>query len=84
MIAGAQQPHVGAVRMTMTPQWSGEATVTDRFDGAGARRVTQTGGGAVKGSATDRRGLPDRDAGKDGAVASTLISRRPAHIDLGR
>jgi len=73
VIAARSSPHVGAVRMTMTPRWSGEATVTDRLDGAGARRVTQKGGGAVKGSATID--VAFRTAtGKDGAVASTLTS----------
>ncbi|MEV6275521.1 discoidin domain-containing protein [Nocardia sp. NPDC051832] len=38
--------HVGAVRLTATPRWSGELVVTDLLDGAGARRMTQTGGGA--------------------------------------
>src|SRR4051812_31837672 len=73
VIAARNSPHVGAVRMTMTPRWSGAATVTDVLDGAGARRVTQKGGGAVKGSATVD--VAFRTAtGKNGAVASTLIS----------
>ena len=52
VIAARNSPHVGAVRMTMTPRWSGPATVTDVIDGAGARRVSQTGGGAVPGART--------------------------------
>src|SRR3954466_6374177 len=50
VIAARNSPHVGAVRLTVTPRWSGDATVTDVIDGAGARRVTQTGGGAVDGT----------------------------------
>lgn len=32
--------HTGAVRLRMTPHWSGTATVTGRLDERGARRVT--------------------------------------------
>ena len=72
VIAARANPHVGAVRLTVTPRWSGSATVTDLIDGAGARRVTQTGGGAV-GDTVDVafRTLTTRH---DGAVASTLTT----------
>ncbi|MFV8126927.1 discoidin domain-containing protein [Streptomyces syringium] len=77
VLADRNDPHVGAVRLSMTPRWSGEATVTDQLDGRGARRVQQTGGG-------DRTGGAGRDGrtmdvafrtdgtDTDGAVASTL------------
>ncbi|MBT2386350.1 discoidin domain-containing protein [Streptomyces sp. ISL-11] len=77
VLADRNDPHVGAVRLSMTPRWSGEATVTDQLDGSGARRIRQTGGG-------DRTGGTVRDGGTmdvafrtdgtdtDGAVASTL------------
>ena len=71
VIAARNSPHVGAVRMTVTPRWSGPATVTDVIDGAGARRVTQTGGGAVTGARTVDVAFRTT-TGKDGAVASTL------------
>jgi trehalose/maltose hydrolase-like predicted phosphorylase len=48
VIADRADPRVGAVHMTMVPHWSGPATVTDTIDGAGARRLVPTGGGAVK------------------------------------
>ena len=73
VIAARNSPHVGAVRMTMTPRFNGPATVTDVIDGAGARRVTQTGGGAVTGSQTVDVAFRTM-TGKDGAVASTLSS----------
>ncbi|WP_433622000.1 discoidin domain-containing protein [Nocardia sp. CA-120079] len=38
--------HVGAVRLTMVPHWSGQVVVSDVLDGAGARRMTQIDGGA--------------------------------------
>jgi len=50
VIADRADPHVGAVRMTMTPHWSGLATVTDTIDGAGARRLVQSGGDPAKGA----------------------------------
>src|SRR4051812_36568967 len=71
VIAARDRPHVGAVRLTMTPRWSGPATVSDVIDGAGARRVTQTGGGTV----TRARAIDvafRTTTKKQGVVASTL------------
>src|SRR3954464_14887110 len=48
VIAARNSPHVGAVRLTVTPHGGGDATVTAVIAGAGARRITQTGGGSVK------------------------------------
>ncbi|MEU7135973.1 discoidin domain-containing protein [Streptomyces sp. NPDC046261] len=87
VLADRNDPHVGAVRLSMTPRWSGEATVTDLLDGRGARRVRQTGGGdrtggTGHGSQAGRDGrtmdVAFRTDGTDtdGAVASTL---RPGH-----
>jgi trehalose/maltose hydrolase-like predicted phosphorylase len=73
VIAARNRPHVGAVRLTMTPHWNGPATVSDIIDGAGARRITQSGGGTVSGARTVN--VAFRTAtGTDGAVASTLTS----------
>lgn len=52
VLADQAQEHVGAVRLTMTPHWNGDATVSDVIDGAGARRVVQTGGGPQTGALT--------------------------------
>jgi hypothetical protein len=52
VIADRADPHVGAVRLQMTPRWTGDATVNDVLDGAGARRLVQTGGGAYKSDPT--------------------------------
>ncbi|MFH8609753.1 glycosyl hydrolase family 65 protein [Streptomyces sp. NPDC018029] len=87
VLADRANPHVGAVRMSMTPHWSGKATVTDMLDGRGARRVQQTGGGDRTG---EHRGggrtAPSMDVAfrtdgtkVDGAVASTLRAGRGAH-----
>ena len=71
VIADRAHPHVGAVRVRMTPHWSGQATVTDRIDGAGARRLVQTGGGP-HGPATVDVTFSTQTTGTAGAVASTL------------
>ncbi|MEU7046328.1 glycosyl hydrolase family 65 protein [Streptomyces varsoviensis] len=73
VLADRSDPHVGAVRLRMTPRWSGEATVTDLIDGRGARRVTQTGGGDRRGSHRTMAVTFRTDGTRtDGAVASTL------------
>jgi Glycosyl hydrolase family 65, N-terminal domain len=64
-------PHVGAVRLRMTPHWSGDATVTDVIDGAGARRLAQTGGGP-RGNASVDVTFGTETTATAGAVASTL------------
>jgi trehalose/maltose hydrolase-like predicted phosphorylase len=71
VIADRAHPHVGAVRLRLTPHWNGRATVTDRIDGAGARRLVQTGGGA-QGDATVDVAFSTETTATAGAVASTL------------
>ncbi|WP_367133191.1 MULTISPECIES: discoidin domain-containing protein [Streptomyces] len=80
VLADRNDPHAGAVRLRMTPRWSGEATVTDVIDGHGARRMSGTGGGdRPEGSGRDGRDGRTMDVtfrtdgtNTDGAVASTL------------
>ncbi|MFE7116278.1 discoidin domain-containing protein [Streptomyces sp. NPDC057654] len=73
VVADRSDPHVGAVRLRMTPRWSGEATVTDVIDGRGARRVAQTGGGDRSQSRRSMAVTFRTDGTRtDGAVASTL------------
>jgi trehalose/maltose hydrolase-like predicted phosphorylase len=73
VIADRADPRVGAVRMTMVPHWSGPATVTDTIDGAGARRLVQTGGGAVDGAPNSMDvNFATQTLGTTGTVASTL------------
>lgn len=85
VLADRVNPHVGAVRMSMTPHWSGEATVTDMLDGRGARRMRQTGGGDRTGGRRGGQAAPSMDVAfrtdgtnVDGAVASTLRAGRGA------
>jgi trehalose/maltose hydrolase-like predicted phosphorylase len=42
------RPHLAAVRMTVTPSWSGNATVTDMIDGTGATDTTSSVAGNPK------------------------------------
>ena len=73
VLADRVDRRVGAVHMTMVPHWSGRATVTDRIDGAGARRLVQTGGGAVAGSPDSMRvDFATQTLGAAGSVASTM------------
>jgi trehalose/maltose hydrolase-like predicted phosphorylase len=76
VIAARDRPHVGAVKLTVTPRWNGPTTVTDVIDGAGARRVTQIGGGAVANSRTVDVAFRTT-TGTAGAVASTLSTDVP-------
>ncbi|MEV7192172.1 glycosyl hydrolase family 65 protein [Streptomyces sp. NPDC093510] len=86
VLADRADPHVGAVRMSMTPHWNGRATVTDMLDGRGARRIRQTGGGDRTGENRGGRTAPSMDVAfrtegtkTEGAVASTLHAGRGAH-----
>ena len=73
VIADRADPRVGAVRLTMVPHWNGPATVTDVIDGAGARRLVQTGGGAMSGSpASMDVNFATETLGTAGTVASTV------------
>jgi trehalose/maltose hydrolase-like predicted phosphorylase len=74
VLADQTEEHVGAVRMTMTPHWNGDATVSDVIDGAGARRVVQTGGGPQDGALTQDVTFDAETLGTAGAVASTLAA----------
>ncbi|WP_223281279.1 glycosyl hydrolase family 65 protein [Streptomyces antnestii] len=73
--------HTGAVRLRVTPRWSGEATVTDRIDGRGARRIAPTGGGPA-GKRTMAVGFRTDGTRTDGVVASTL--RAPGRTHAAR
>ncbi|MEV6669017.1 discoidin domain-containing protein [Streptomyces sp. NPDC051162] len=89
VLADRDDPHTGAVRLSVTPRWSGEATVTDLLDGRGARRMRQTGGGdRTGGSGRDGRTMDvafrTDGTDTDGAVASTLRAGRGVRATGGR
>ncbi|WP_409055565.1 discoidin domain-containing protein [Streptomyces sp. SYP-A7185] len=72
VLADRADPHVGAVRLRMTPHWNGRAKVTDRIDGRGARRMTATGSGPRSGERTMAVGFRTHGTKTAGTVASTL------------
>ncbi|MEV0604040.1 discoidin domain-containing protein [Streptomyces sp. NPDC050315] len=72
VLADRTHAHTGAVRLRMTPHWSGPATVTDTLDGRGARRIAQTGGGARDGDRTQDVTFRTDGTKTAGAMASTL------------
>ncbi len=86
VLADRNDAHTGAVRLRMTPHWSGAATVTDGLDGRGARRMTpSTAGSATGGKESGGKESGGTDTGRtmdvgfrtdrtktEGAVASTL------------
>ncbi|MEV4436289.1 discoidin domain-containing protein [Streptomyces sp. NPDC049555] len=89
VLADRDDPHTGAVRLSITPRWSGRATVTDLLDGHGARRIRQTGGGdRTAQSAHDGRTMDvafrTDGTDTDGAVASTLQAGRSVHPSTSR
>ncbi|MGY5131422.1 discoidin domain-containing protein [Streptomyces nigrescens] len=60
VLADRTDAHTGAVRLRMTPHWSGSATVTDGLDGRGARRMTASSEG---GPATGGKEAGGKEAG---------------------
>ncbi|GAB3283990.1 glycoside hydrolase family 65 protein [Parasphingorhabdus pacifica] len=70
VVADRANPHVGAVRVRITPRWEGQAEVTGALDGAGARRMHPTES-KVEGE-TVRVGFETDGVGAKGTVASTM------------
>ncbi len=62
VLADRSDVHTGAVRLRMTPRWSGAATVTGRLDHRGARRITLREDGTFRTLGT----------GIEGAVAQAM------------
>ncbi|MFF7363504.1 discoidin domain-containing protein [Streptomyces sp. NPDC008125] len=62
VLADRSDVHAGAVRLTLTPRWSGAAMVTGRLDTRGARRMTVADDGTFRTHGTE----------VDGAVVQTL------------
>ena len=80
VLTDRSDPHTGAVRLRLTPRWSGEATVTGSLDWRGARRITRTG---AKGEVTTFRA---NGTGTAGAIASVLrpSAREPLRVRADR
>jgi trehalose/maltose hydrolase-like predicted phosphorylase len=77
VFADRADQHVGAVRLRMTPHWSGQATVTGLIDGRGARMLSATG--VRSQGRTQRVGFRTDGTGTAGAVASTLSASPNVH-----
>ncbi|WP_234314833.1 discoidin domain-containing protein [Streptomyces sp. NRRL F-5135] len=76
VLTDRSDPHVGAVRLTLTPRWSGTAVIGADPDWRGARRLTRTG---TDGSAGARVvSFRAHGTGTTGAVASVLRLPRPS------
>ncbi|MEV0032742.1 discoidin domain-containing protein [Nocardia sp. NPDC050793] len=71
VLADRSDQHVGAVRLTVVPRWSGELVLTDVLDGAGARRITATDAGASDQDSI-HVGFRTEGTGVTGAVTSVL------------
>ncbi|MER5358061.1 discoidin domain-containing protein [Streptomyces sp. NPDC002785] len=72
VLADRSDVHTGAVRLRMTPRWSGTATVTGRLDPRGARRITLNNDGTFRTQGT----------GTAGAIVQTMRTGGPesAHV----
>lgn len=75
VLADRSDVHTGAVRLRMTPHWSGTATVTGRLDGRGARRVTVAGDGTFRTLGTGTEGAIVQ-RGTDGARTTRVRAGR--------
>ncbi|MFD8799467.1 discoidin domain-containing protein [Streptomyces atroolivaceus] len=75
VLADRSDTHTGAVRLRMTPHWSGTATVTGRLDERGARRVTVAGDGTFRTLGTGTEGAVVQ-RGTDGARTATVRAGR--------
>ncbi|WP_183061605.1 carbohydrate-binding protein [Motilibacter peucedani] len=73
VVADRSRAHVGAVRLTLTPHWSGTVTATDAFDARAAHAATASGV-AVDGAAGQLREAVTADG--TGAVAGLVSTLR--------
>ncbi|MGA4879870.1 discoidin domain-containing protein [Streptomyces lydicamycinicus] len=75
VLADRTDAHTGAVRLRMTPHWSGSATVTDGLDGRGARRMTPSADGATTGG---------KEAGGEAAAGKEAGGKEAGGAGTGR
>jgi len=81
------RPHVGLVRLTLTPRWSGPATVTDAIDGSPATLSTQTGKGWAPSTHSDWVQVMAVGTGIRASIASRIttsanVAATTARVDL--
>ncbi|KQX36150.1 haloacid dehalogenase [Streptomyces sp. Root63] len=75
VLADRSDVHTGAVRLRMTPRWSGAATVTGRLDDRGARRITLREDGTFRTLGTGIEGAVAQAMRRGSGVVESL---RPA------
>ena len=66
--------HVGLVRLTLTPRWTGSASVTDMIDGSPATLSTEIGKGWVPAAHRDWVSAQAQGTGINVAIASQLTT----------
>jgi trehalose/maltose hydrolase-like predicted phosphorylase len=66
------RPHVGLVRLELTPRWSGVATVTDTIDGSPADLSTQSGKGWSPSTDSDWETVQSVGTGINATIASQV------------
>ncbi|MFE3907126.1 discoidin domain-containing protein [Streptomyces sp. NPDC059153] len=70
VLADRSDVHTGAVRLRMTPHWSGTATVTGRLDPRGARRITLNDDGTFRTQGTGTAGAVVQTMRTDGSTSA--------------
>jgi trehalose/maltose hydrolase-like predicted phosphorylase len=73
------RPQIGLVRLTVTPHWTGSATVTDIIDGTPADLTTQAGKGWDGASGQDWVTVQTEGTNIKATIASTLAERPNVH-----
>jgi trehalose/maltose hydrolase-like predicted phosphorylase len=81
--------HLGLVQLTLTPQWSGTATVTDEIDGAPATLSNGAGTGFDPATHQTFVDVKSQTLGVEAAIASQLqtsanVTATPTEIDAGQ
>ncbi|MEV2257730.1 glycosyl hydrolase family 65 protein [Streptomyces anulatus] len=89
VLADRSDVHTGAVRLRMTPRWSGAATVTGRLDDRGARRITLREDGTFRTLGTGIEGAVAQAMRRGSGVVESLrpaarTSPRPTPVRAGR
>ena len=76
VLTDRSRPHVGLVRLTLTPRWSGPASVTDAIDGSPATLSAQVGKGWSPSSRSDWVQVRAVGTGISASIASRIGTSR--------
>ncbi|WP_405902843.1 discoidin domain-containing protein [Streptomyces sp. NBC_00656] len=83
VLADRSDVHTGAVRLRMTPHWTGTATVTGRLDPRGARRIDLEDDGTFRTRGTGTAGAivqTVRPAGANGQASRVTSGRTYSYL----